>query len=770
MRPINLSPAAFFSRKGQGAFQWVRQDMQADTISGLTVAVMGVPQAMAYAMIAGVPPIYGLYTSIVSCIIGAAFGSSNHLVSGPTNASSWLLFSITAPYIGVHDPVEVILLLTVLTGLVKLIFGLLKMGGVVRYVSNSVVVGLTAGAGILIAGNQIKNILDISLDPTKTRQFYQVIIESVKHLGETNYYSLAVGIFTALVVVFAKKIHRKLPGPLLGVILSTLFVYLFKWYEGDKGVSILRDLSDEPIRASLAIFHYPELLTPKSFDFGLVKELVGGAIAVAILGLVEASSSSRAVAASSGQKLNFSREFVAQGLSNIGGAFFLNFAGSGSFTRTALCYQSGGRTRMAAIMSAVFTALAVLALGPLANFIPKASLAGMLIVIAYSMIEKNRLRLALKSTGYSRVILFSTLICTLIMPLQYAIFIGVFISIVFLLKVTGKAYLTLLVPRENGRFEQVPHGQPIRDPIMLVNMEGDLYFAAAENLDMELNRVITPNTRVIILRMKRLRAVGSSAMAILAHFQSSLHEKGISLVVCGIQEKLAGVLTNSGLRDRIGEQNIFYADNTLLQSTELALARARGIVEMQRRRNHHLNKEQAAENSATSRPRLTARELVSRQCIRFGESHSLREAVWLLSEMNRRIQPRDAQPLFLQDHQGKLIGSITPWKLLERMTQDLPSGDLEKMSDTELGAFFLRHFDTILTTFCDKSPSYCHLEDGLGHLLANWTKSRGEVLAVCDAGDRVVGLTTQSDLLRGLATEMGLLQEDKETDEESEAP
>ncbi len=735
---------------------YVKKDLRADTAAGITVAIMGIPQAMAYAMIAGVPPVYGLYTSIVSCILGAMFGSSSHLVTGPTNASSWLIFSIIVNIpqdiypIDVHDKtqvVEVVLLLTILTGLVKLIFGLLRLGGIVRYVSNSVVTGLTAGAGILIAGNQLKNIMNLELDPNKTKQFYLVIIETFKNIDQTNFYDLGIGIFTALIVIFAKKIHKKVPGPLLGVMLSTAIVYFLGWEQ--QGVSILKDLSgDKPIDNSLAIFHLPNLILPSNFNFGLVKELSSGAVAIAILGLVEASSSSRAVAASSGQKLNFSKEFVGQGIANIGGAFFLNFAGSGSFTRTALNYQAGAHTKMAAVVSAIFTAITILMLAPLANYIPTASLAGMLIVIAYGMVEKNRFKLALRSGFNSRAVLFVTLISTLIMPLQYAIFVGVFLSIVFLLKITSHADLSLLVPREGGRFEEVPYNQAVGEPIVLINMAGDFYFAAVENLDAELNQALTSETRVVILRMKRLRAVGSSAMAILTTFYELLQKRNISLVVCGVDKSLAGLLTRSGFRTKVGEQNIFYADNTLYQATELAVARARGIVEMERRRR---DQDAVMHSHLESTEQLIARDMMSRQCIRFGINHSLREAVWLLSEMYKRRRDQDAMPLFLQDVEGKLAGYVTSWDLLEQMTAKLNLDEYAAKDDKELARQMSKAFDKSLAEFASNDIPECDLEDAVGKLIYEWNESGVHVLAIRDDQERVSGMVGQSDLLEHIS-------------------
>ena len=182
-------------------------------------------------------------------------------------------------------------------------------------------------------------------------------------------------------------------------------------------------------------------------------------------------------------------------MGNIVGSFFSSFAGSGSFSRTAVCFKSGGRTRMAAIFSAFWTALTILLFAPVANYIPKASLAGLLIVIAYTMVDKRRLIVTWKSSNQSRLVLFGTLVSTLILPLEYAVFVGVFLSIVLLLRVTGQTDLTQLVPRQDSGCDELPFNQAPESEVVTVNMEGDLYFAAAEDLDYELLECLTPKTR-----------------------------------------------------------------------------------------------------------------------------------------------------------------------------------------------------------------------------------------------------------------------------------
>jgi len=561
---------------------YLKSTLRDDAVSGFTVAILGIPQAMAFAMLAGLPPIYGLYTSIFSAVFASLCGSSSHLVTGPTNSSCLILFAVAAPFTSQYDPLEIILLLTFIAGIVKLIFGLLRLGTMMRYVSNSVLVGFMAGSGILIAASQLKNLLGLELPNDSSNTFFGMLFQAFHALPSTNPAAVGIAILTALVIVLMRRINRKIPGPLLGLVVATFIAYA--WGLGDADyrwrIPLLRDV--ESIHLALGdLFHVPLLLTREYFDWRLVETLAPGAIALAFMGLIQTSSSARAVAVRSGQRVDFSRDFVSQGVTSLLGPFFQSFEAAGSFTRTAVCFESGGRTRMAPILSSVFTLVILLICAPMLDYVPQASLAGVILVVAFSLTDRRRLALVMQSGSDSRSVFLATLAATLILPLQYAIFVGVFLSIVFLLRVTSRPDLTLLVPRDTGRFEEVPFDQAIPASIVLVNIEGDLHFAAVENLDLELQKALSPQTRVVILRMKRLRAVGSSAMAILEHFWQYLRDRNIYLVACGIEKSLEGLLTRSGLRERIGEQNLFYADNTLFQSTELAMARARAIVEIE---------------------------------------------------------------------------------------------------------------------------------------------------------------------------------------------
>jgi len=730
-------------------FNYGKSDLRHDAMAGLTVAVMGVPQAMAYALIAGLPPVYGLYTSIVACIVAALSGSSNHLVTGPTNALCMVILSLTA-----HLPtkygvslIEIVFLLTLMTGLIQMAFGFLKMGGIVRYVSNSVVVGFTAGAGILIAINQLKNVLGVKLE-VHAERFHEVFMATIAMIPEANLRAVGIGVLTIAVVIVLKKISGKLPGALIAVIAAGLLSFAMGWHNPELGsgkVEIVRDI--QPITGTLNRLHLPELVAHPNYE--LTRELGAGALALALLGLIEAASIARAVASSSGQRLNFTREFIGQGAGNVVGSFFSCFAGSGSFTRTAVCYQSGGRTRMAAVFSAVWTALTVLLLADLANFIPKASLAGLLIVIAYSMIEKERLKLTWRSGANSRLVLGGTLASTLILPLEYAIFVGVFLSIVLLLRVTGSTDLTQLVQAPDSGFEEIPFNRAAPSEVVTVNMEGDLYFAAVEDLDYELVRCLTPKTRVVVLRMKRLRAVGSTAMAILAHYYELLSSRGIYLVVCGIEEQLIKVMTGSGLRQQIGEQNIFYADNKLFQSTELALARAWSIVEMERRREKPVAE---IPRQATALP--NADTVMTRKCVRFGNQHQLREAVWLMSQMYRRIKSFTARPLFLQDMEGRLAGELQTRTILSEMAGHLPPDKLP--DDESVGSHLAKSFSKPISQMAETQLPVVSSSGNLLEIIRTSVRSTSCVVAVCDEEKRILGIIDEGQMIRALGKVLNL--------------
>jgi len=719
--------------------------------------VLGVPQAIAYAMIAGLQPVYGLYTAIVTCAVAALLGSSRHLITGPTNGLCIVLLSLTASLKknGI-DPFEAILLLSFLSGCIQLAFGLFRLGSIVRYVANSVVVGFTAGAGILIAVNQFHNVLgiDISKDASRT---YEILIATIEGAGGTNPYAVAVAALTAVIVLLPKlhKRLRRLPAALIGVVVAGGLSYWLGFHllgDGHK-VLIVKDIGDG-IVSSLDIFHVPELI--RHPDFGLTQDLFAGAFAISILSLIEATSISRVVARASRQKLDFNREFIGQGVSKIVGSFFSCFAGSGSMMRTMVCYQSGGRTRMAAVFSAMWTALTLLLFAPVANYIPKPALAGMIVVIAYSMVDKQRIKLSWQSGRNSRLVLVGTMAATLVLHLEYAIYIGVMLSLVVILRETGKTDLTQLVPRPDGDFDEVPFNRAAPSPILTVNMSGDIYFAAAEDLDSELLRLLTTQTRVVVLRMKRLRAAGSTAMSMLDHFWQLLRERKIYLIVCGVERQLETLMNSTGLLHKIGEENIFYADNKLFQATRLAMARAESIYQSYQQA-HTSDEPAAALASANESVLVLGKSLMTTRFPLFGSEHQTREAVWLLSETQKFKGTINPEPLFLQDRNGALFGELSRWHVLEALLEgSAPEGD-DKLNDRQVAQLLRRNFTRRIKHIARTDVVRHGPDTPITTLLRTSADNEQAVVPICDDAGRLKGYCISNAMLAGLAESLARL-------------
>ena len=734
--------------------QYLTGSLRADVVAGLAVAVMGVPQAMAYAYLAGLEPVYGIYTAIVTCAVAALMGSSRHLVTGPTNGVCIVLLSLgnylSVAY-GQMDPFEAVLLLSLMAGCIQLAFGLLRLGSIVRYIANSVVIGFTAGAGIIIAIGQLPSLL--AIDKGDAQRPYEVFLVTVKNITSTNPYALSLAAITAVLVILPKMHKRlaRLPGALIGVTVAGLVSYWLGWHllEGADKIEIVKDIgSGAGIVGSLDIFHVPEFVAKPRFD--LIQDLLPGAFAVAILSLIEATSISRVVARTSRQKLDFNREFVGQGLSKIVGSFFQCFAGSGSFTRTAVCHQSGGRTRMAAVFSAGWTALTLVVLAPVANYIPKAALAGMIIVIAYSMVDKQRIKLSWQSGRNSQIVLLGTMAATMVLELQNAIYVGVMLSMVVILRATGKTDLTQLVPLPDGDFEEVPFNRAAPSPIVTINMSGDIYFAAAEDLDSELLVCLTPKTRVVVLRMKRLRAAGSSAMAMLEHFWGLLRERQIYLVVCGIERDLEALMTSTGLRHKIGEENIFYVDNKLFQSTRLAMARANAVFVSYELAHQRAVPAVASGDSASSKVLSLGRSLMTTRFPLFGCEHQTREAAWLLSETQKFKQTINPEPLFLQDRNGALFGELSRWHVLDSLIEGSDPANDDDLTDQQVAQMLRRNFARRINHIARTDVVHQLPDANIAVLLRTSVANDQAVVPVCDDAGRLKGYCMSNAMLAAL--------------------
>lgn len=410
-----------------------KSSLKADLIAGLTGAVIVLPQGVAFATIAGLPPEYGLYTAMITPIIAALFGSSWHLISGPTTAISIVVFSAVSHHAepGTPEFVSMALTLTFLAGVYQLAFGLARMGVLVNFVSHTVVIGFTAGAAILIATSQMKHITGI--DIPKGESFIETWIDLFKWFDQANVQLIMIGIFTLLTALVVKKYMPKVPNLLLGMIFGSLAAIYFGGEEA--GIKLVGEIPA----------HLPPLSTP-DFSFTTIKQLAPEAFAIALLGLIEAVSISRAIATKSNQRIDSSQEFIGQGLSNMTGSFFSSYAGSGSFTRSGVNYSSGARTPLSAIFAAISLALIVLLVAPLTAYLPVAAMGGIILLVAYNLIDFQHILHILKHSRSETAILLMTFFATLFLELEFAIYLGVLLSLILFLAKTSTPEIPTLAP------------------------------------------------------------------------------------------------------------------------------------------------------------------------------------------------------------------------------------------------------------------------------------------------------------------------------------
>jgi SulP family sulfate permease len=567
-------------------FRGYRQDdFRHDLVAGLTTALFAVPQGMAYALIAGFPPSAGIATSVAASILGAAFGSSEFLINGPTNAISVMIAGNAALFAAQGDPVRAVILLTLIIGAVQVVAGVMRMGTLTRFVSESVLTGFTAGAGVYIVVNQLPASLGISKSaivpdlwgwvPTQCAVFDLLrLLRSLHGLSGATLGLAALTFFTVRGLQrLEPRLGRRLPAPFLAVVLTTVVAWLLGL--GDPAsahhIRLVRDI--EPLTRSLPTLTWP------SFDVPSLRELFQPAFAIGLMGAVEAIAIGKQLANRAGHRFDASRQLVGEGLCNVAAALVGGFASSGSFSRTAVNYESGARTRISCILSGVLTCLIVVGFAPLANHIPLAALAGTLIHIGLKLVDLARLRGIFSATTGDRMVLLSTFTAVLLAEhLESALFVGIAVSVYSAMRRAEGFKLRPLIPGPDGVLRESSEHPDVNGPVALLNLQGELFFAAAEELQAELTRVFEERARFVVLRMQEAYNLDATSAAALAHVAHKARERGGRLILCGVRAGMYGTFKRAGLLEELGEENVFRAETELLASTRHALAFAERLA------------------------------------------------------------------------------------------------------------------------------------------------------------------------------------------------
>jgi SulP family sulfate permease len=551
--------------------RYFRGKFRADLAAGLTVAMVVIPQSMAYAAIAGVNPLFGLFTAIIPTIVGAIFGSFPYLVTGPTNPTALVTASVLVGFAERPDYLQFVLALAIIAGLFKLILGLLKLGSITRYISNSVLVGFLTAAGVLIILGQSGNLLGISI--SRTEGIPGIITSLYENITQAHILTLITSVISVGLMILIRNLNRKLPAALMTIIISSLFIFATGW--ADQGVRLVRDYG-LPDQIGLQ-FHLPDIGLADFASLG-----ISGA-AVALFGLMEAVSIAKAMSQMTGDRLDPSREMIGQGLASLVGGFFQCMPSSGSPSRTVINVVNGAKTRISAIISGLSVLVFLLLFSSLISFIPIPALAAVVVVSSAGLINIKLIELTWQSRIQSRVVMAITFISTLILPLEYAIYLGVLLTILIFLSESSRINLSYLVVDKEGHFLEMPMERiETREPqIAIINVEGDLYFAAVEDLQNQLEHILDTDVRVLILRFRRTHLLASTGVMALDRLIKAAYAKGVHILFCGVHPEVRQPLESAGITDMLGDEKIFSAQPELFQSTQMAMKKAKGIVNQQ---------------------------------------------------------------------------------------------------------------------------------------------------------------------------------------------
>ncbi|MDY6847403.1 MAG: SulP family inorganic anion transporter [Chloroflexota bacterium] len=555
------------------AKRYLRGKFRADLTAGLTVAMVVIPQSMAYAAIAGVNPIYGLFTAIIPTVIGALFGSFPFLVTGPTNPTALVTASVLLGYADRSDYLELVLALAILAGLFKLILGLLKLGSITRYISNSVLVGFLSAAGILIIAGQLGNLTGLSLP--KSGGVWTITSSLFQNLKEINPLSLIIGITSICIMLVIRSLKRKLPAALITIIITSLLVYLTGWNQS--GIRLVTDYG-LPEKLGLS-FHIPDISLGEYFSLG-----ISGA-AVALFSVMEAVSIAKSMSQMTGDHLDPSKEMIGQGLASFVGGFFYCMPSSGSPSRTVINVVNGAKTRFASILSGLSVLIFLLLFSRLIGYIPIPALAAVVIVSSAGLINIALIKLTWQSRLNSRIVMLITFVSSLILPLEYAIYLGVISTILIYLGESGQVKINYILEDEDGQFIEQPLNRiEKQNPrIAILNVEGDLYFAAIESLQEQVERILKTDIKVLILRFRRTHLLASTGIIALNQIIRKAKEQDVDMLFCGIQEEIRGPLEDAGVIRTIGTSRIFIASDIIFDSTQRALEKAKEILNARER-------------------------------------------------------------------------------------------------------------------------------------------------------------------------------------------
>jgi SulP family sulfate permease len=561
----------------RGEFQrYTKRKLNCDLRAAFNVALLAFPQGMAYAVIAGLPIKYGITCSAIAAIVAPLLMGSRHTVVGPTNATAFMVFSFFSAYSEL-PMLQIIPILVTLVGIFLVVGAYLRMADLIQYISRSVVVGYITGAAILIIANQIRHILginfaDLEMMDEAPRSFFGVLFETIFRIPDTQFAPLSLGLGTLACYFLLKRKLGNLPVFALTLVLMSAV----GWVITRSGGQIATYTSFDPssILPDLSGFTDSSVLS-------LIPKIAGLAMAIAFLAALENSVMAKTIASMTGDRTRLNQDMLGLGVANIATAFLSGMPASGSLTRSALNFSSGATTRLSSILAGALCLAGAFTLAPLIQFVPKASLAALVVAIAISLINPRQIRICLRATRSDAMVIVLTCAAALLVPLHMAIFIGVGASVALYLRKASRPQLVEYEFNEAGDLAEADEENSRRIPqISIVHVEGELFFGAAELFRTQIQRTCNdPSLRIIILRMRNARHLDATSVMALEELIRFLRTKERHLIISGATRDVYRVLKNAGLIEVLGRDNMFLNNpkNPNL-STRFALKRAQELM------------------------------------------------------------------------------------------------------------------------------------------------------------------------------------------------
>lgn len=532
---------------------WHRSNLWPDLVAGLTVGLIALPQSIAFALIAHLPPAMGLYTTIVATIVGALWGSSNQMKTGPANAISILVLSVLLGIAPPGTPEFIIAagMVAVMAGIFQLVIGLARLGVLVNFVSHSVIVGFASGAAVLIAVNQIRPLLGLQFS---SQSLLGTFREIVTHLPETHWPTAILSLGTIALLLLLRKLNRKLPGPLISMVVASLVVFFLGLNK--VGVDVIGQLPTG----------LPPLVKLPLFNLNMIAKMSSGALAVGAIGLIQTTAIARSISNQTGQRVDNNQEFVGQGMANIAAGFFSGYPGAASFARSAVSLESGAKTALSGVFAGLLVLLAMLILAPLAVYLPRAALAGMLIVIAYGLIDWPEVVRIWHGTRGDTVIMLVTFLGTLFLSMEFAVLAGILFSFAFYLLKTSLPQVYPVLPDQTFKhFIRQSSDRPSCPQLGIIKISGDLYFGAVNHIEETLLNHLAdhPEQRFLLLRMHGVNNCDISGIHMLETIWQACRERGGELFLMKVQQPVLAIMQSTGFYDQLGPDHFLEEEKAI---------------------------------------------------------------------------------------------------------------------------------------------------------------------------------------------------------------